>query len=193
MSDEGGNVVSEYVYDGWGNLVSSSGSVSQPYEYVGREGYYREGDLYLLGQRWYDSSAGRFISRDPIGEKGGVNLYVYVGNDSMNKVDPIGTNPYLIGRLLACVTCAYLIYDQAKEYWDFYKDLFQECVNKGSTKEKIECYANLLGKILNDQFNPLCKKINIIKDITCTICIGPKLPPPPPLPIEKCPLPCPAQ
>ena len=90
MSDEGGNVVSEYVYDAWGNLVSSSGSVSQPYEYVGREGYYREGELYLLGQRWYDSSAGRFISRDPIGEEGGVNLYVYVGNNPLNYTDPIG-------------------------------------------------------------------------------------------------------
>jgi RHS repeat-associated protein len=66
MSDEGGEVVCEYVYDAFGNLVSSSGSISQPYEFVGREGYYREGDLYLLGQRWYNSNVGRFISRDPI-------------------------------------------------------------------------------------------------------------------------------
>jgi len=94
MSDEGGNVVQEYVYDGWGNLVSSSGSVSQPYEFVGREGYYREGELYLLGQRWYDSSVGRFISRDPIGEKGGLNLYVYVGNNSVNASDPYGKIAY---------------------------------------------------------------------------------------------------
>jgi len=90
MSDEGGNVVSEYVYDGWGNLVSSSGSVSQPYQYVGREGYYREGELYLLGQRWYDSSVGRFISRDPISYAGGINLYVYVNNNPFTKTDPNG-------------------------------------------------------------------------------------------------------
>jgi len=90
ISDSSGNVVSEYVYDVWGNLVSSSGSVSQPYEFVGREGYYREGELYLLGQRWYDSSVGRFISRDPIGEEGGVNLYVYVGNNPVKRIDPEG-------------------------------------------------------------------------------------------------------
>jgi len=92
MSDESGNVVSEYVYDGWGNLVSSSGSVSQPYEYVGEQYYYTEPtiNLQLLGARWYDSSVGRFISRDPIGEEGGVNLYVYVGNNSVNVMDPTG-------------------------------------------------------------------------------------------------------
>jgi len=60
------------------------------FKFVGREGYYREGELYLLGQRWYDSEVGRFISRDPIGEKGGVNLYVYVGNNPIKLVDPYG-------------------------------------------------------------------------------------------------------
>jgi len=90
MSDEGGNVVQEYVYDGWGNLVSSSGSVSQPYEFVGREGYYREGELYLLGQRWYDSSAGRFISRDIIFN---LNLYIYALNSPINYIDPFGSQP----------------------------------------------------------------------------------------------------
>jgi hypothetical protein len=39
------------------------------FKFVGREGYYREGELYLLGQRWYDSEVGRFISRNMIGEK----------------------------------------------------------------------------------------------------------------------------
>ena len=89
MSDEGGNVVQEYVYDAFGNLVSGSGSVSQPYEYVGREGYYREEELglYLLGQRWYDSEVGRFISRDPI-EK--ANSYIYGKNNPIQFIDPDG-------------------------------------------------------------------------------------------------------
>jgi len=93
MSDEAGEVVGEYVYDGWGNLVSSSGSLFQPYEFVGREGYYREGELYLLGQRWYDSSAGRFISRDIISN---LNLYVYVKNNPLKYIDPLGLQGTLI-------------------------------------------------------------------------------------------------
>ena len=104
LTDESGNIVQEYSYDVWGNLVSSSGSISQPYQYVGKEGYYREGDLdlYLLGQRWYDEEVGRFISRDPIGEEGGLNLYVYVGNNPVNLKDSTGlTN--LIERI--CKLC----------------------------------------------------------------------------------------
>lgn len=91
LSDSSGSVVSEYVYDGWGNILSSSSSFSQQYEYVGREGYYRESGLYLLGQRWYDSEVGRFISRDPIGEGLFTNIiyYQYTGNP-LNYLDPSG-------------------------------------------------------------------------------------------------------
>ena len=32
----------------------------------------------------------RWISRDPIGERGGINLYGYVGNNSLYWVDPLG-------------------------------------------------------------------------------------------------------
>jgi len=47
-------------------------------------------ELKLLGQRWYDSGVGRFISRDPIGEEGGLNLYGYVGNNCVNEIDALG-------------------------------------------------------------------------------------------------------
>jgi len=76
-----------------GNLVSSSGSVSQPYEFVGREGYYREGELYLLGQRWYDSSVGRFISPSPflpLDYREIINPYIYVIDNPIFWIDPYG-------------------------------------------------------------------------------------------------------
>jgi len=78
MSDEGGNVVSEYVYDAWGNLVSSSGSVSQPYEYLS---FYSEGEigLYLTGKRWYAPDIGRYISRN--------SPYLFSNNNPMNSLD----------------------------------------------------------------------------------------------------------
>jgi RHS repeat-associated protein len=41
--------------------------------------------------RWYDPAAKRFISEDPIGLDGGINLYAYVGNNPINLVDPDGT------------------------------------------------------------------------------------------------------
>jgi hypothetical protein len=48
------------------------------------------------GYRWYDPLTGRWPSRDPIEEEGGLNLYGFVGNDGMNAIDAFGLqkNPY---------------------------------------------------------------------------------------------------
>lgn len=40
--------------------------------------------------RFYDPNTGRYISTDPIGLDGGMNLYAYVGGDPVNKIDPWG-------------------------------------------------------------------------------------------------------
>ena len=43
--------------------------------------------------RYYDTLTGRWPSRDPIGEKGGINLYSFVGNDGLNRSDRLGLSP----------------------------------------------------------------------------------------------------
>ena len=45
------------------------------------------------GYRYYDPQTGRWPSRDPIGEKGRINLYGFVGNNSLNYVDHLGLIP----------------------------------------------------------------------------------------------------
>jgi uncharacterized protein RhaS with RHS repeats len=45
------------------------------------------------GYRFYDPGAGRWLNRDPIGERGGVNLYGMVGNDAINWIDSLGLSP----------------------------------------------------------------------------------------------------
>jgi RHS repeat-associated protein len=42
------------------------------------------------GYRYYDPVTGRWPSRDPIEERGGINLYGFVGNDGVNKWDILG-------------------------------------------------------------------------------------------------------
>ena len=52
--------------------------------------------LYYYNNRWYDSSAGRFISQDPLGfAAGDTNLYRYCDNDPINFTDPTGWLPNL--------------------------------------------------------------------------------------------------
>jgi hypothetical protein len=46
------------------------------------------------GYRYYDPVTGRWPSRDPIGERGGINLYGMVKNDTLNAVDVLGEIPY---------------------------------------------------------------------------------------------------
>ncbi|MFC7339625.1 RHS repeat-associated core domain-containing protein [Haloferula chungangensis] len=47
------------------------------------------------GFRYYDPMAGRWPSRDPIEEQGGVNLYGFVGNNGVNGVDLTGLSPFI--------------------------------------------------------------------------------------------------
>ena len=42
------------------------------------------------GYRYYDPVTGRWPSRDPIGERGGLNLYGFVGNDGVRSIDRLG-------------------------------------------------------------------------------------------------------
>lgn len=50
-----------------------------------------ETGLVYYGYRYYDSSMGRFINRDPVGEAGGSNLYGFVANSPVNRWDYLGT------------------------------------------------------------------------------------------------------
>jgi RHS repeat-associated protein len=90
QSGASANVDSSRTYDAFGNLTGSSGTWSGPFGYAGGFGYQEDPDhgLRLLGHRYYDSSTGRFISKDPIGD--GRNWYGYCGNNPVVASDPTG-------------------------------------------------------------------------------------------------------
>jgi RHS repeat-associated protein len=49
-----------------------------------------ETDLLMYSRRPYSAAGGRFLTRDPIGENGGVGLYNLVANEPLDEVDPLG-------------------------------------------------------------------------------------------------------
>jgi RHS repeat-associated protein len=59
--------------------------------------YDPESQHYYFLHRYYDPRLGRWLSRDPIGEEGGLNLYAYCGNDPVNRHDPLGLADYRSG------------------------------------------------------------------------------------------------
>lgn len=99
LTDASGNVVESINYDSFGNGASSL----TRYGYTGRE-WDADANLYYYRNRWYDPQSGRFISEDPIGLDGGINLYAYVENDPVNLSDPSGLcPPELSPRCLALI------------------------------------------------------------------------------------------
>jgi len=89
-----GAVISSDLYDAYGTRTSTGSS-----DFVGfggQFGYFTDssfGGLILCTHRYYDPSAGRWLTRDPMGYGGGVNLYGYVGNDPVVRGDRKGYTP----------------------------------------------------------------------------------------------------
>ena len=69
-----GYIRTTYSYAPFGSVTASDNSVVQPFQWSS-EHYDSELDLVYYNFRHYSPSLGRFLSRDPIEEQGGVNLY----------------------------------------------------------------------------------------------------------------------
>jgi RHS repeat-associated protein len=89
LTDINGSVAKAYAYDAYGNLLESPGTVEQPYTYTGRE-YDSESGLYFYRARYYDAGMGRFLQKDPVGLRGGINIYRYASNNPAKWRDPVG-------------------------------------------------------------------------------------------------------
>ncbi len=97
-ADGGGNVtalvndkqlpVARYEYDPFGNTLSKSGPLADAntYRFSSQE-YHQNTGLLLYLYRPYDANLQRFLNRDPMEELGGINLYGFVGNNPLDRVD----------------------------------------------------------------------------------------------------------
>ncbi len=86
--DENGSIVAEYVYDAFGETIAKSGSMADAFSFRFSTKYFdAETSLYYYGYRFYAPVLHRWLNRDPSGERGGLNVYGFCGNNSINGID----------------------------------------------------------------------------------------------------------
>jgi RHS repeat-associated protein len=94
VTDLAGNNLARYRYDAFGNTLVATGThaTANKYRFSTKplDNEIPNAQLYYYGYRYYDPTTGRWPSRDPIGERGGMNLYGFVGNDGTNRWDLLG-------------------------------------------------------------------------------------------------------
>ena len=91
LSDENGEVVAHYEYSPFGSLTKTTAAyaASNPFRFSS-EYFDEETGLVYYNYRYYNPELGRWISRDPIEEQGGYNLYGMIGNNPLYGWDELG-------------------------------------------------------------------------------------------------------
>jgi RHS repeat-associated protein len=90
LSNSARALANTYIYDSYGKVTASTGTLTNPFQYTARE-FDPETGIYEYRARYYDQSAGRFLSEDKVRfSKGELNFYAYVHGNPINFSDPSG-------------------------------------------------------------------------------------------------------
>jgi RHS repeat-associated protein len=126
-----------YEYGPFGEMIRASGAMALANPFRFSTKYQdNETDLLYYGYRYYNASSGRWLSRDPLSERGGANLYAFVANDGIDNTDPLGL---------------YLLYDalSKNQFFSLYlrmEDIYDALVAKLPGKGQ-EIAKNLAAKL----------------------------------------------
>lgn len=99
------DLVSTLDYSPFGKVLTRRSPYTPRYQFSTKE-WDEEVGLCYYGYRFYSPVLGRWVNRDPIGERGGINLFAVVRNSPLQHIDQVGlewkciTNSYPIGPLV---------------------------------------------------------------------------------------------
>jgi RHS repeat-associated protein len=108
-TNQSGEVIWQIKTTPFGEVYSEAGTLSQYQRFPGQYAD-QESDYSYNYFRDYDPSTGRYIQSDPIGLRGGLNTYGYVGGNPINLTDPSGLCPWCVGGAVGFFTGAALEY-----------------------------------------------------------------------------------
>ncbi len=90
-ASESGAIVAEFAYNPFGGTIAQSGAMADQFRFRFSTKYFDvETGLYYYGYRFYSLELMRWMSRDPVGQKGGLNLFAFVRNNPAGLVDILG-------------------------------------------------------------------------------------------------------
>ena len=94
LTDASNTVVWEGLYKPFGEAdVNPNSSVVNNFRFPGQY-YDQETGLHYNYHRYYDPATGRYLTPDPIGLDGGINLFVYARLNPVNLIDPLGLKEF---------------------------------------------------------------------------------------------------
>ena len=148
----------------FGEVVKKTGAASaQP---IGFSTKYTDGETGLVyyGYRYYQTNLGRWISRDPVLERGGLNLYRFVKNDLLNRLDKYGLTGWV---WIPSTTADYSIsYDPAMTH-----RTYGAPSSYRSGTLAAEAYASYLGGLNNTIFQDYLHGHGAAVDLTANATI----------------------
>jgi RHS repeat-associated protein len=145
LTDTSSAIQAEYGYSPFGVRKKLAGNTDSPFGFTGLLSHDSSETLFAV-YRAYSPRSGRWLSRDPIGERGGLNLYAYVGQNPLRWTDRFGYSPD---------------YEAEKELFSTVWSTFS---NEGTAFDVIKSVAELAEKPIVGTTVVVLEKVGFVMD-----------------------------
>jgi RHS repeat-associated protein len=135
MVDGTGRIVWAATYDAFGKATVTTSEIENNLRFPGQY-YDAETGYHYNWHRYYDPGTGRYVTTDPIGLEGGINLRIYAGNNPIQSFDPFGLETFICTAPLHALGPKWgpKLYDPSWHNW-----LYHEYVCVRDISGKVTC------------------------------------------------------